>query len=81
MRRHLLIQQTVAVDAINGISPELAALDVRPDRFNEVETFVLEVIRSGGGKHEKWLARMTVSHEGHLDVQILAEPGSCAAFH
>src|SRR6185369_9820235 len=81
MRRHLFVQETPTIDAVDGVSAQSSLLDELLDGVDQIEAFVLEVIRGGGGEHEQRRSRMTVRDEGHFHVQVGAVPGSCAAFH
>jgi len=81
MRRHLLVQEAPTIDAVDGVSAQPSFLDERLDRVDQIEAFVLEVIRGGGGEHQQRRSRVAVRDEGHFHVQVGAVPGSCAAFH
>src|ERR1051326_5443718 len=81
MRRHLFVQKTVTIDAVDGVGAQSAVFDERLDCVNEIETFVFEEVGGCGGKHEQRRPRVTVSDEGHFHVQVRAIPCSCATFH
>jgi hypothetical protein len=81
MRRHLLVQKAVTIDAVDRVSAQSSFFDERLDRVDEIEAFVLQIIRGGGGKHQQRRPRVTIRDEGHFHVQVGAVPGCCAAFH
>src|SRR6476469_5992254 len=81
MRRHLLVQEAVAIDAVDGIRAQLAGLDERFNRIDEIEAFILEIVGGCCGKHEQRWSGVPVRDERHFHVQVWAIPGSCATFH
>src|SRR5882724_3823079 len=66
VRRHLLIEQAVLVDAIYGVSTNTPALDVWPYGIHQMKSFILEIVSRRGGKHQQWLACMAIGHQRHF---------------
>jgi hypothetical protein len=52
MRWHLLIEQTVAVDTVNRVSPNPAAVDMWTDGVHQMKTLILEIVSCRSGEHQ-----------------------------
>src|SRR6185369_10273511 len=76
-----LVQQAVAIDAVDGVRAQFAGFDKRLDRVDQIEALVFEIIGGCGWEHEQRRPVMAVGDEWHFHVQVRAIPGSCAAFH
>jgi hypothetical protein len=68
IRRHLLVQQTVTIDAIDRVRAEFAFVDERLYRVNEIEAFILEIVGGCGRKHEQRRTGVPVGDERHFSV-------------
>jgi hypothetical protein len=81
VRRRFLVQEAVAVDAVDGVGANLPGLDVVLDGVNEVEALVFEIVGGGRGEHQKRVAGVAVGDERHLHPEVVAEPSGRAALH
>src|SRR5260370_14888526 len=81
LRRHLFVQKTPTIDAVDRIGADLAVLYERLDRINEIKTFVLLIIRGLCRQTQERLARVTVSHQWHFHLQIWTRQARWASLH
>src|SRR5690606_29252535 len=74
LRVHLVIQPALAIDAVNGIHPDLPAVDKGAELFYQVKSFILQEISRRCRQHQKRETIIAVRDCFHFLIEVWAMP-------
>lgn len=80
-RFHLPIHPAFVVDAINGKHLYSPVIDQGFEGFDELESFIFQVVCRCGGNHQQGESIMAIGRNGHMFLERGTEPTGDFALH